>query len=214
MTQTSQLIQRAAEFAVQAHAGEPRKHSPLPYVSHCFDVMKRLNTWGVDDHEMLAAAMLHDTLEDTITTPRMLGDAFGARVLMLVRSLTFPRGASKRDKWKLLRELPQAIPDKAALLDVCLIKMADRLCNTLDYMYEEMRKLAQGMPSDSYHAKYALLGFPVFNHWKQLAPERVESEPLLKADLFLWEKIARERYGKFGLGRSDFPEVEEWLFGK
>lgn len=209
---TTTLIQRAIEFAVQAHAGDTRKHSPLPYVSHCFDVMKRVSSWGVDDPELLAAAMLHDTLEDTITTPQMLRGAFGQRILALVQSLTFPREASKRDKWNLLRDLPQLIPDVTTLGDVCLIKMSDRLCNTLDFMYEAMRKAATGTPADGYPARYGLLGFPVFDHWMRTSGDRLKNEPVLRADLQLWEKIVRDRYYSFRLGQTGCATVEAWLF--
>jgi (p)ppGpp synthase/HD superfamily hydrolase len=63
----------------------------IPYVFHCFDVAQRLAAVGYDDPHVLAAAILHDVVEDTDTTFDELQGRFGARVTGLVRQLTLPK---------------------------------------------------------------------------------------------------------------------------
>ncbi|MFH5804200.1 HD domain-containing protein [Alienimonas sp. DA493] len=83
------LLTRAARYAALAHAGQTRKDSAEPYVTHPLAVMTLLCRagWG-DDEELLAAAALHDVLEDTEVTPEELAETFPPRVCGLVRALS------------------------------------------------------------------------------------------------------------------------------
>ena len=58
------LLRTAIDLATGLHAGQRRKGLGLPYIAHPCDVCSRLVRWGVKDEIVLAAAMLHDTLED------------------------------------------------------------------------------------------------------------------------------------------------------
>lgn len=65
MTNTPTLLDAALVLAAQAHAGQRRKYVGTPYLSHCIEVVNILIEHGVQDDVMLAAAALHDVLEDT-----------------------------------------------------------------------------------------------------------------------------------------------------
>src|ERR1043165_4007332 len=84
------MILRAANFAARKHRLQKRKdEESSPYVNHPLAVAMLLAEVGaVTDEEVLAAAILHDTLEDTETTPAELEAAFGARVRALVEAVT------------------------------------------------------------------------------------------------------------------------------
>lgn len=80
----SELLHRAVTFAAQAHRDHVRKGTTIPYISHPFLVMTILDRLGFDD-EVLAAALLHDVLEDTPVTEAELRGRFGSRIAELVR---------------------------------------------------------------------------------------------------------------------------------
>ncbi len=80
---------QAAAFAARAHAGQVRKDGVTPYVAHVYRVAMHVrHTFGCEDEATLAAAMLHDTIEDTTTDYEDLAEAFGAEVADLVAALT------------------------------------------------------------------------------------------------------------------------------
>ena len=83
------LLIAAVRFAAAAHGGQLRKGSGEPYLTHPLGVMTVLcrSGWGEDD-ELLAAAALHDVLEDTPTTPANLAARFPPRVCELVAALS------------------------------------------------------------------------------------------------------------------------------
>ena len=83
------LVQRAREFATSAHKRieQQRKYSNQPYDVHLKSVAALVAEVGGDD-EMIAAAWLHDTVEDTPATHHDIEDAFGADVARLVWELT------------------------------------------------------------------------------------------------------------------------------
>ena len=78
------LLDKAVIFAANAHAGQRRKSTDVPYIVHPVEVMKIVSAI-TEDEEIRAAAVLHDTLEDTPTTLQELIDGFGSRVASLVR---------------------------------------------------------------------------------------------------------------------------------
>ncbi|MDR0875272.1 MAG: HD domain-containing protein [Clostridiales Family XIII bacterium] len=84
------LMKKAMAYAVKKHEGQIRKVSKLPYYVHLFDVCaivrKYKESYRID--ELCAAAVLHDTLEDTATTYEELSAEFGPLVAGLVHQLT------------------------------------------------------------------------------------------------------------------------------
>jgi len=83
------LVERALELTVTAHAGQTRKHG-TPYAEHPIAVASTLSELGIDDPHVLAAAYLHDVVEDTATTVELIRSSFGDRVAGLVAELTLP----------------------------------------------------------------------------------------------------------------------------
>lgn len=83
------LWQAACAFAAQAHAGQVRKDNATPYFSHAARVAMTLrHVFGCADPVALAAAMLHDTIEDTTTDYDDIADRFGSPAADIVAALT------------------------------------------------------------------------------------------------------------------------------
>jgi GTP pyrophosphokinase len=134
------LLNRAYVFAMKAH-GTQRRASGDPYFSHPLEVAGILTELKVDD-ATIAAAMLHDTIEDTVITREDVDKAFGEEIGGLVDGLTklgkldfVTKHAQQAENF---RKLLLAIADDARVL---LVKLADRLHNmrTLNYVPPEKR---------------------------------------------------------------------------
>src|SRR5256714_8274463 len=135
------LLNRAYVYAMKAH-GEQVRASGDPYFSHPLEVAAILTDLKLDD-ATIAAALLHDTIEDTTATRAEIDQMFGPDIGALVEGLTklkkldlVTREAKQAEN---LRKLLLAI---AADVRVLLIKLADRLHNmrTLDFMPLEARR--------------------------------------------------------------------------
>jgi guanosine-3',5'-bis(diphosphate) 3'-pyrophosphohydrolase len=137
------LLNRAYVYAMKAH-GEQRRASGDPYFSHPIEVAAILTDLKLDD-ATIAAALLHDTIEDTEATRAEIDSLFGRDIGTLVEGLTklkkldlVTKVAKQAEN---LRKLLLAIADDVRVL---LIKLADRLHNmrTLGYMPPEARRRA------------------------------------------------------------------------
>jgi GTP diphosphokinase / guanosine-3',5'-bis(diphosphate) 3'-diphosphatase len=135
------LLDRAYVYAMKAH-GSQRRASGDPYFSHPLEVAAILTDLKVDD-ATIAAALLHDTIEDTPATRAEIDQIFGPDIGALVEGLTklkkldlVTREAKQAEN---LRRLLLAIADDVRVL---LIKLADRLHNmrTLDHVPPEARR--------------------------------------------------------------------------
>ena len=115
-------LHRALAFARARHAGQFRRGSETPYWVHLVRVAMELSQWGVRRPEMLQAALLHDTVEDTHTSIDEIRIGFGEEVADLVDWLTAP---SREDD---LREYYERL-HAAAPFEVQLLKLADRVDN-------------------------------------------------------------------------------------
>jgi len=137
------LLNRAYVYAMKAH-GEQRRASGDPYFSHPIEVAAILTDLKLDD-ATIAAALLHDTIEDTEATRAEIDSLFGHDIGALVEGLTKLKKldlvTKEAKQAENLRKLLLAIADDVRVL---LIKLADRLHNmrTLDYMPAEARKRA------------------------------------------------------------------------
>ena len=137
------LLNRAYVYAMKAH-GEQRRASGDPYFSHPIEVAAILTDLKLDD-ATIAAALLHDTIEDTATTRAEIDSLFGPDIGALVEGLTKLKKldlvTKEAKQAENLRKLLLAIADDVRVL---LVKLADRLHNmrTLDYMPAEARKRA------------------------------------------------------------------------
>lgn len=77
------MLKKAYEFAAEAHKNQVRKGTDIPYIVHPAEVRDILGQLGCGE-EVMAAGLLHDTLEDTKTTAEELREIFGAKVAELV----------------------------------------------------------------------------------------------------------------------------------
>ncbi|HEX7857528.1 MAG TPA: HD domain-containing protein [Sphingobium sp.] len=86
----SDLVERAMVFAANAHGGigQVRKYTGEPYINHPIEVMELVKTAAHFSDDMLAAALLHDTVEDTPVTQEDIERVFGPSVASLVHELT------------------------------------------------------------------------------------------------------------------------------
>ncbi len=123
------LEEQARRFATEAHAGagQRRKYTDEPYIVHPAAVAELVRSVSHDE-ALLAAAWLHDTVEDTATTQQDIEAHFGQRVASLVEMLTdsTPTAAKNRAARKLahFRHTASASPEAQT------IKLADIIDNT------------------------------------------------------------------------------------
>src|SRR5688572_836606 len=123
------LLLRALAFAAHKHRDQRRKDpAASPYINHPIALADVLvNEGGVTDIEVLCAALLHDTVEDTDTTPEELERAFGARVARIVAEVTDDQALAKAERKRLQVERAAGLSPEAKL-----VKLADKICNLRD----------------------------------------------------------------------------------
>ena len=123
------VLDKAIVFAVKAHAGTERRGKGFPYIVHPLEAVEIVATMTTDQ-ELLAAAALHDTVEDTSVTLDDIRREFGDRVAKLVEeeSDVFMEGVSEADSW---HERKQAAIDRLshASRDAKMVALGDKLSN-------------------------------------------------------------------------------------
>ena len=139
----STISHKAVLLAARAHHGVNRKDGNLPYLSHCMETMKVLYVCGVRQEEALAAAILHDTIEDAPEECRIWLQAdikaLSEKVYNIVMELTF-LGDGAIEKEKYLTSF------KGKSIESYCIKIADRYSNINDFLREKPK----------YATKYAM----------------------------------------------------------
>lgn len=133
MNNAHELITAALAFAARAHARQKRKGTDTPYIVHPVGVMLVLIEMGERDPELLSAALLHDTVEDTGATLEELRALFGARVAAIVEGCSEP---DKSDTWE---HRKQHTVDylRTAPTEVQLVSAADKLHNLRSLVRDE-----------------------------------------------------------------------------
>lgn len=125
----TELFDRAAVFAVKAHANTERRGKGFPYIIHPMEAASIVATI-TKDPELLAAAVLHDVVEDTDVTVEEVRAEFGDRIAAIVDSESdkFTEGVSEEDSWQGRK---QAAIDRlaGATLDSKIVAMGDKLSN-------------------------------------------------------------------------------------
>jgi GTP diphosphokinase / guanosine-3',5'-bis(diphosphate) 3'-diphosphatase len=145
------LLNRAYVYAMKAH-GEQKRASGDPYFSHPLEVAAILTDLKLDD-ATIAAALLHDTIEDTAATRAEIDQMFGQDIGALVEGLTklnkLDLVTKEAKQAENLRKLLLAIADDVRVL---LVKLADRLHNmrTLSHMPPEARRRSAEETLDIY----------------------------------------------------------------
>jgi guanosine-3',5'-bis(diphosphate) 3'-pyrophosphohydrolase len=124
------LFIRAAQFAAQKHKDCRRKDADeTPYINHPIAVAATLSEAGVRDVELLAAALLHDTIEDTDATYDEVHGEFGKRIADLVAEVTDDKSLEKKERKRL-----QVLRAGRLSSGAKLIKLADKICNLRDIL--------------------------------------------------------------------------------
>jgi guanosine-3',5'-bis(diphosphate) 3'-pyrophosphohydrolase len=123
------LLLKALAFAAHKHRDQRRKDpGASPYINHPIALADVLvNEGGVTDVEVLCAALLHDTVEDTDTTHQELENAFSARVARIVAEVTDDQTLPKAERKRLQVERAAHLSTEARL-----VKLADKICNLRD----------------------------------------------------------------------------------
>jgi (p)ppGpp synthase/HD superfamily hydrolase len=175
------MLQEATEYAFRVHKRQFRKGTGIPYQFHLSDVtgrvahyMLHLDESILDDmtvDELLAASMLHDTIEDCNISFDLVKKKFGKNVSKVVLECSRIQGhESKPQKYKFLESF-----DKKSTASL-LIKIADRYVNVNDY-HRTPNKL-------KYASTYALQAYPLYQAFIKRAQEgKFENTEIVFADL-------------------------------
>lgn len=186
------LLQKAIEFAVKKHSGQVRKGTTIPYVTHVIEAMEIVSRME-EDEELRAAAVLHDTLEDTPTHKEELICHFGQRVADLVaaESENKREDLPPEETWK-TRKAETVKHLKEAGRDIKILALGDKLSN--------VRAMARD---------YRVMGDAL---WKKF------NNPDPADQGWYYGSLARVfRDDAFISGTPAFAEYEElcaWLFGE
>ena len=125
----TKLLDRAILFAVRAHAGTERRGKGFPYIVHPLEAVEIVATMTADQ-ELLAAAVLHDTVEDTDTTMEQIRAEFGERVAEIVEAES-DEAHESQDSIENWRKRKQAAIDRlaGASRDTKMVALGDKLSN-------------------------------------------------------------------------------------
>lgn len=120
----TELLDRAIIFAVRAHTGTERRGKGFPYIVHPMEAMEIVATI-TPDQELLAAAALHDTVEDTDVTIDDIRKEFGERIasLVMIESVSDDEGTWHERKQKAIDVIANAP------LDAKIVALGDKLSN-------------------------------------------------------------------------------------
>ena len=123
------LLMKALAFAADKHRDQRRKNQDAsPYINHPIDLANILcNEGRVDDIEVICAALLHDTVEDTETTFEDIESEFGKPIQQIVKDVTDDKSLNKAVRKQKQIEHAAHVSDKAKL-----VKLADKISNLRD----------------------------------------------------------------------------------
>ncbi|MCE9653305.1 MAG: HD domain-containing protein [Nitrosarchaeum sp.] len=127
MEDNTDMVLSAKKFAQDKHKSQKRKDGVTPYFDHLEGVVNRLKNLGITDKDVLCAAWLHDTIEDTDVTFDQINERFGREVAVIVLSLTKDQNISKKD-----RETQYMNQLRGASIQTKIIKLCDISANLKD----------------------------------------------------------------------------------
>jgi guanosine-3',5'-bis(diphosphate) 3'-pyrophosphohydrolase len=219
------ILHRAWTVGAAAHAGQSRK-SGEPYITHPVAVARVLAEMRLDV-ETLAAAILHDTIEDTPLTHEAIASGFGETVADLVDGVTKLDKLQFRDRQEAAAEsFRKMLLAMSRDLRVILIKLADRLHNmrTLGAQSPDARRriaretleihapIAQRLGMNLIKAELQDLGFRALHPWRHAVLEKrirtqpvVRREALAKIEAQLAQRLAKEGMRHRLVGRVKSP---------
>ena len=125
-----ELVSEAIAFAVKAHDGMRRKKSSAPYILHPMEAAVIVGTM-TDDQNLIAAAALHDVVEDAGIAIEEIEKRFGKRVRELVQSETEDKRADlpPESTWRIRKEESLAVLKRTEDLGVLMVWLGDKLAN-------------------------------------------------------------------------------------
>ena len=125
-----ELVSEAIAFAVKAHDGMRRKKSEAPYILHPMEAAVIVGTM-TDDQNLIAAAALHDVVEDAGITIEEIEEIFGKRVRELVASETEDKRADlpPENTWRIRKEESLAVMKNTEDIGVLMVWLGDKLAN-------------------------------------------------------------------------------------
>lgn len=175
------ILDRAIIFAVKAHEGQLRKDG-TPFILHPLEDAVIVNTM-TNDKEILAAAVLHDTVEDTAVTPEEIKENFGERVYELVMHETENKRPAipPEETWRIRKEESLASLAQSNNPAVKMLWLGDKLSN--------MR---------AFHRQYIEKGDVIFNRFNNIDPKAHAwyYETILKLLQSLSARDAYQEYSK------------------
>ena len=125
-----ELVSEAISFAVKAHDGMRRKKNDSPYILHPMEAAVIVGTM-TNDQNLIAAAALHDVVEDSGVSIEEIEEKFGARVRALVESETEDKRADlpPADTWRIRKEESLAVLKNTDDIAVLMVWIGDKLAN-------------------------------------------------------------------------------------
>ena len=125
-----ELVSAAVAFAVKAHDGMRRKKSDAPYILHPMEAAVIVGTM-TDDQNLIAAAALHDVVEDAGITIEEIEEKFGRRVRELVESETEDKRADlpPESTWRIRKEESLSTLENTDDIAVLMVWLGDKLSN-------------------------------------------------------------------------------------
>ena len=162
------LFDRAICFATEKHSGMKRKNENTPYILHPIEVASIAGTM-TDNEEVLSAAVLHDTVEDTDTTLEELESHFGKRVALLVAFETEDKleYMPPNKSWRIRKEESLKKLESTSDLDVKILWLSDKLSNMRsfyrawcvngDYLWQHFNQKDPAIQAWYYHSIDKLL---------------------------------------------------------
>ena len=141
-------------FSAARHSTQRRKDRPRsPYINHPIEVAELLwRVGGIRDEAVILAAILHDTIEDTETTPDEIHALFGEEVLGIVLECTDDKNLPQPDRKRLQIETAPHKSEKAKL-----VKLADKTCNLHDLNYSPPRFWPKIQKQEYLHWSYKVV---------------------------------------------------------
>ena len=127
------LLLKALSFAAYKHRHQRRKGvKAIPYINHPIALADLLvRTANISDPEIIATALLHDTVEDTCTTPKELKKEFGSVISHMVAELTDDKSLPSEERKRRQVEHAPSLSPRARL-----VKLADKTCNLRDVVQD------------------------------------------------------------------------------
>ena len=127
MEDSADIVLKAKKLAHEKHKNQKRKDGVTPYSDHLEGVVNRLKNLGITDKNILAAAWMHDIIEDTDVTFDQINEKFGREIAVMILSLSKDKSVAKKEiEQQYINQL------KNASIEAKIIKLCDISANLKD----------------------------------------------------------------------------------